>query len=217
MPLLSSAPRLEAVDRVSILLVDPDGDRYLPSLRSRFEVSAVSSEEQAIRALRAFQPTLVVTELDLPDGDGVSICRQSKASGANPPAVLVTTAVPERVPDALLEGCDGILLKPFAPNLLHARIGRLLRQREKALQNRAAWQRAGVTYLIEHSRLVPAGTNVVCQDASCPSCGQSGVINFDSAGLRRMWFACLPCRKVWLGLKHGALNANTTLEFQSTS
>jgi DNA-binding response OmpR family regulator len=204
MPMLSPAPRLEAVDRVSILLVDPDADPYLPSLRSRFEVTAVSSEEQAIRALRTIQPTLVVTELALPDGDGVSVCRQSKALTANPPTVLVTTAVPERVPDALLVGCDGILLKPFAPNLLHTRIARLLRQRAKVLQNRAVWERAGNTYLIEHSHLVATGTNVVCQDACCPSCGQSGIINFDSAGLRRIWYACLPCRKVWLGLKRDA-------------
>lgn len=197
------APQLDAADRVSILLVDPDAERYLPSLRSRFEVSAVSSEEQAMRALRAFQPTLVVTELALSDGDGVSVCRRSKAFPVNPPAVLVTTAVPERVPDALLEGCDAILLKPFAPNLLHTRIGRLLRQRVNALQNRAMRQRAGGTYLIEHSHLALAGTNVVCRYSACPSCGQSGVINFDSAGLRRMWYACLPCRKVWLGLKRG--------------
>jgi DNA-binding response OmpR family regulator len=193
------APLVDASDRVSILLVDPEADRYLPSLRSRFEVSAVRSEDQAVRALRAFQPTLVVTELALADGDGVSVCRQSKAFAANPPAVLVTTAAPDRVPEALLEGCDGILLKPFAPNLLHARIGRLLRQRSQALHNLALWQRAKATYLLEHSRLVMAGTNVVCHDTSCPSCGRSGVVNFDSAGLRRTWYACVPCRKVWLG------------------
>jgi DNA-binding response OmpR family regulator len=201
---LLPTPPLEAADPVSILLVDPDADRYVPSLRSRFEVSAVSSEDQAMRALRTFQPTLVVTELALPDGDGVSVCRRSKAFGANPPTVLVTTAVPERVPDALLEGCDGILLKPFAPNLLHTRIGRLLRQRAKLLQHRALWHRAGAKYRNEHSHLGLAGTNVVCNDACCPSCGQSGVVNFDTAGLRRMWYACLPCRKVWLGFKRGA-------------
>jgi DNA-binding response OmpR family regulator len=207
MPVLSPAflptPQLEA-DRVSILLVDPDADRYLPSLRSRFEVSAVSSEHQAMRALRAFQPTLVVTELALPDGDGVSVCRRSKAFAVNPPAVLVTTALPERVPDALLEGCDAILLKPFAPNLLHTRIGRLLRQRAKVLQHRNLWQAAGTACRIEHAHLALTGTNIVCKDASCPSCGQGGAINFDSAGLHRMWYACLPCRKVWLGLKRSA-------------
>lgn len=157
-----------------------------------------------MRALRVFQPTLVITELALSDGDGVSVCRRSKAFPVNPPAVLVTTSVAERVPDALLEGCDAILLKPFAPNLLHTRIGRLLRQRAKVVQHRALWQAAGTIYRTEKSHLAPNGTNVVCKDASCPSCGQGGVINFDSAGLRRMWYACLPCRKVWLGLKRSA-------------
>ena len=36
--------------------------------------------------------------------------------------------------------CDGVLLKPFAPNLLYARIGRLLRQRSEALRDKARHQ-----------------------------------------------------------------------------
>jgi DNA-binding response OmpR family regulator len=185
---------------MSILLVDPGGaEALLPGLRSRYEVTSAASEEQAVRALRTFQPSLVVTELALADGDGVSVCRASKACDANPPSVLAMTARPERVPEALIAGCDGVLVKPFAPNLLYTRISLLLRQRAKALKERALWQRARCAYLIEHSNSVMAGTNVVCHDACCPSCGQSGIINFDSAGRKRAWYACLPCRKVWLG------------------
>jgi DNA-binding response OmpR family regulator len=192
--------RTPVADSVSILFVDPGtADTYLPVLRRHYEVTAVSSEDQAIRALRAFQPTLIITELALPDGDGVSLCRQSKACDDGlPPSVLATTSVPERVPEALKAGCDGVLMKPFAPNLLFGRIGRLLRMRAKALQDRVMWQRARSTYLIEYSHRVMAGTNVVCHDASCPSCGERGVVSFDAASHRRMWYACLPCGKVWM-------------------
>lgn len=168
-------------------------------LRTRFEVSAVSSEDQASRALRALHPTLVITELALPEGDGVSVCRQSKAVTPDPPSVLATTPVAERVPDALIAGCDGVLLKPFAPNLLSARIGRLLRQRTKALRERTMWQRAKAAHLIEHSCEVLAGTNLVCRDTYCPTCAQGNVVSFDAASHRRMWYACLPCQKVWIG------------------
>jgi DNA-binding response OmpR family regulator len=196
---LSPAPGI-AVEPVSILFVDPGGaDSYLPLLRSHFEVTSAASEAQAIRALRTFQPSLVVTDLLLPDGDGVSVCRQSKAFSADPPSVLATTAIPERVPEALLAGCDGVLVKPFAPNLLFTRISRLLRLRTKVLAERAMWQRAKAAHLVERSNLMMSGTNTVWPDGDCPSCGHRGVVSFDAQSHRRMWFACLPCRKVWLG------------------
>ena len=189
---------VEDAERVSILLVDPAGaDVYLPALRARFEVTAVASAEQAIRALRAFQPTLVITELALSDGDGAQICRQAKAFPLNPPAVLATTAVPESVPDALLAGCDGVLLKPFQPNLLFGRIGLLLKQRAEALRTRAMWQRATAVRQIDAPHPQLEGTNIVWHDASCPSCGRPRVVSFDAADRRRMWYACMPCRNVW--------------------
>lgn len=180
-----------------MLLVDPDGDRYLPSLRARFEVSAVGSIEQAVRALRTFHPAVVVTELVLPDGDGVSICREAKAYGANP-SVLATTSVPELVPDALIAGCDGVLLKPFAPNLLFTRLGRLSQLRSKVQTQRAMWDRATTAYLRKHPQQLSSGTNIVWPDRDCPSCGHRGVVSFDAASYRRTWYACLPCRNVWL-------------------
>src|SRR5512145_2885705 len=106
MPGPTPALGIAAVEAVSILFVDPGAaDSYLPVLRRHFEVTSVTSEAQAIRALRAFQPSVVITELSLPDGDGVSVCRQSKALSTDPPSVLATTAFPERVPEALLAGC----------------------------------------------------------------------------------------------------------------
>jgi DNA-binding response OmpR family regulator len=199
---MPNAMRLEAVDKISILFVDPGvEDSYLPMLRRHYEVTAVPSEEQAVRALRAFQPTMVVTELTLPDGDGVSLCRESKAFNVDPPSVLALPSSPERVPEALKAGCDAILMKPFPPNLLYARIGLLLRLRAKALEERDMWQRAKSMYRIDDSRRVTTGTNVVHPDASCPSCAQGGAVSFDAVSHRRMWYACLPCGQVWIAAR----------------
>lgn len=188
-----------AADPVSILFVDPFADSHLPMLRRHFEVTAVSSEEQARRALRAFQPTLVITELTLPEGDGVSLCRESKALAGSTPSVLAVTASPERVPAALKAGCDAVLMKPFAPNLLHARIGRLLRLRARAAEERAMWERARSNYLTGQAGRVVDGTNIVFDDARCPACDRGGIVGFDAASHRRLWYACLACSKVWIG------------------
>jgi two-component system response regulator RstA len=157
---------------ISLLFVDPDdAGLYLPALRTRFEVTVVGTESQALRAMRAFQPTMVVTELALAEGDGVSICRHAKAFVEPPPAVLAMTSMPERVPDVLAAGCDGVLIKPFAPNLLFSRIGRLLKQRA-----------------------------VVAHRGACPTCRRGGVVSFDVVSRDRAWYACVPCRKVWVGV-----------------
>lgn len=196
---MASPAPVAAADPVSVLFVDPFADSYLPMLRRHFEVTAASSEEQARRALRAYQPTLVITELVLPEGDGVKLCRESKALGSDGPSVLAVTSVTERVPEALKAGCDAVLVKPFAPNLLHARIGRLLRLRARAAQQRAMWQRAQANYRVDFSSRVAESTHVVLRDACCLSCGHGEIVGFDAAGRRRMWYACLACDKVWIG------------------
>lgn len=191
--------RGEPRERPSILFVDPGtADAYLPSLRIHFEVTAASSVDQAIRALRAFQPTLVISELTVPEGDGLAICHQSKAL-ACPPSVLVTTAVPERVPGALLAGCDGVLMKPFARSLLHTRIGRLLRDRANARRERAVQQHVTMAGVNELTNPTQSGTNVVWPDVHCPSCSVGNAVAFDAASVKRMWYGCLACRHVWMG------------------
>lgn len=161
--------------RPSLLFVDPAGDAVVAALQRSFEVTAVASQERAVRALRTFHPTLVVTELTLPDGDGVEVCRESKTLPADPPLVLVTTATAARVPDALVAGCDSVLVKPFPPNLLYTRVGLLLRQ--------------------------PGAATVAWRDVRCPSCLQGGAVSFDTARGRRLWYACLKCHEVWIGAR----------------
>ena len=122
---------------------------------------------------------VIVADIDLPDSAGIDLCREAKRL-PKPPAVLVITERAERVPEALEARCDGVLLKPFAPNLLVARIGRLIRAR-------SAPSHTG------------DGTNRVWPTTACAHCGAQGVTSFEFASHRRAWYACLHCKNVWLG------------------
>jgi len=115
-----------------------------------------------------------------------------------PATVLVTTTDVEKIPDAILAGCDAVLLKPFAPNLLFARVGRLVRSRSTELRYRAVRQRAKSHHLHERSDLLLAGTNQQWPNTHCPYCMHQGVTSFEFTSYRRAWYACLDCKKVWL-------------------
>ncbi len=188
--MLSTSSPAAPATITDVLLIDTDiaAAMYGPSLRDKYRVHTAGSWEAARQHLTRNPPALVITELALGGISGVDVCRQAKAL-AVPSTVLVTTSDVSQVPDAIEAGCDGVLLKPFAPNLLHARIGRLLRGRLTDL--RAHGQ----------ARVAPGstGTNRHWPETPCPSCNRDGVTSFEFSSHRRSWYACLHCKQVWVG------------------
>lgn len=170
--------------RRSLLVV---GDEQIATLctsgplDSLYAVEKTPTLETALARLSRLQPGILLTELGLRDGDGVELCRAVRA-GSGPRVVLITTSDVARVPRALVAGCDSVLLKPFAPNLLFARLGRLTRD----LQSRLALP------------TIPVGTNQRWPTVECPNCGKAGATSFDATSLRRSWYACLDCENVWI-------------------
>ena len=75
---------------------------------------------------------LMLVDRMLPDGDGLDLLRQLRASGDRRPALCITARdrVEERV-DGLLGGADDYLTKPFAMAEMLARIKALARRAEK--------------------------------------------------------------------------------------
>ena len=188
--MLSTSSPAEPSTNTDVLLIDTDiaAAMYGPSLRDKYRVHTVDTWDAARQHLTRHPPALVITELALGGISGVEVCRQAKALPV-PPTVLVTTSDVSQVPDAIEAGCDGVLLKPFATNLLHARIGRLLRGRPGDLRLHA------------QARPAPgsSGTNRLWPETACPNCNHEGVTSFEFSSHRRSWYACLHCKQVWVG------------------
>jgi DNA-binding response OmpR family regulator len=183
----------------SLLLVDVEAhvDAVLAGLRDRFRVAVAMSTSDAVEQIARRHPSFVIAALDLLDEPDASVCRAAKQLEL-PSTVLVTTAVPERVPAALAAGCDSVLLMPFAPNLLYSRLGRLVRERSRLLRARAARQRAKVDHLLDRPSSLKGGTNQAWANTHCPTCDHQGVTSFEFVSYRRAWYACSTCQSVWI-------------------
>ena len=95
-----------------------------------YEVETASDGTEALRSLAVASPDAVVLDLQLPDVDGLEVCRRLRAVGDATPVLMLTArdAVNDRVA-GLDAGADDYLVKPFALAELLARLRALLRRR----------------------------------------------------------------------------------------
>lgn len=92
------------------------------------QVDVLHHGDDALVALRASVPDLVLLDLMLPGTDGLAICRELR-SFSTVPVIMVTARVEEI--DRLLGlelGADDYICKPFSPREVLARVRALLRR-----------------------------------------------------------------------------------------
>jgi CheY-like chemotaxis protein len=93
------------------------------------EVVAVSDGDQAIQRLESAPPDIVLADIGMPGRNGYEVARYVRQTPklAHIPVVLLTGAF-EPVDQAKANevGCDGVLAKPFEPQLVIGRVKELL-------------------------------------------------------------------------------------------
>jgi two-component system response regulator MprA len=95
-----------------------------------YEVQTAGTGGGALEALALDPPDALVLDLQLPDLDGLTVCRRLRAAGDDTPVLMLTArdAIDDRV-QGLDAGADDYLVKPFALAELLARLRALLRRR----------------------------------------------------------------------------------------
>jgi two-component system, OmpR family, KDP operon response regulator KdpE len=93
-----------------------------------YDVQLATDGEEALTVAAAFQPDLVVLDLNLPAMDGLSVCRQLRIWSPMPILVLSVREDEADKVAALDLGADDYLTKPFGIDELLARVRALLRR-----------------------------------------------------------------------------------------
>jgi len=98
--------------------------------RQGHEVLEAQDEPGAVKILQDEQPSLVLSDLRLPEGDGLGVLRASKDIDADIPVIVMTAygSIEDAV-RAMKEGAMDFLAKPVDPDHLLLLVHRALEQR----------------------------------------------------------------------------------------
>ena len=122
----------EAAVTVQRILVVDDEPAILRALTSAltargYGVSQAVTGQSAIDMVAVDPPDAVVLDLRLPDIDGVEVCRRVRAWSNVPIIILSADGLDQRKVDALDEGANDYVTKPYSTPELLARLRAVLR------------------------------------------------------------------------------------------
>lgn len=110
-------------DRLNVALVT-EIVALVPGVALRVEGTVAG----AVAALRAEPPSIVLVDLDLPDGSGLDVVDAATSLRPRPSVVVLTGDVSDAAGTTAVErGADGVLVKPY-------RVAQLLEAIETALR-----------------------------------------------------------------------------------
>jgi two-component system KDP operon response regulator KdpE len=128
-------------EKPRILIVDdePQITRVLRrSLMSHgYDVHVATDGDSALQTFGDWTPDLVVTDLAMPDMNGLQLCRRLRAITATPIIVLSVRGEERTKVEALDAGADDYVTKPFGMDELLARIRAALRRAPASSENSA--------------------------------------------------------------------------------
>lgn len=122
-----------------------------------YAVFEAADARSAMSALQADKPDLVILDLGLPDRDGIDVLREMRKLSALPILILSSRDFEASKVQALDEGADDYISKPFGSEELMARIRAALRHRLQQQGARPVYRSGPLSVDLMHRRVALDG------------------------------------------------------------
>ena len=136
-PQISHTAQKETEDKPMILVIDDHKDivwLITETLSSEYQVQEAYNAEKALEFLKQYTPSLIITDIMMPNMDGlelISLIKENKYT-RHIPLIIISAKISDQEQAAGLNiGADAYLTKPFSPTVLLSVVNRLMtNQRE---------------------------------------------------------------------------------------
>jgi phosphoserine phosphatase RsbU/P len=152
-------------DKIKILVVDDDasvvrGTAHLLE-QAGYATATAPNGAEALKTVQNFQPNLVLSDREMPEMNGVEMCRQIKGDPALSDVLVVlisgTYTQTEEQAAGLEAGADGYIARPIANRELAARVAAFVRilRLNRSLRAKNAELEAALAHVKTLSGLLP--------------------------------------------------------------
>jgi two-component system KDP operon response regulator KdpE len=126
-------------EKQKILVVDDESQiirvmRHILSAHA-YEIRTASDGEAGFELFNDWQPDLMITDLQMPNVDGLELCRKIRRVSQKPIIILSVKNDEKTIVEALDSGADDYVTKPFSSNELLARVRANLRRVSQKEEN----------------------------------------------------------------------------------
>ena len=136
----------EQSSRERILIVEDNNDvAYYTGnqLKPYYDVFYAPNGRMGLEKAEKLMPDLMITDLMMPEMDGLELCRQVRSSellGHIPIIIITARSTSDDLINGIKAGADAYLKKPFNAGELKVRVEKLLEQRRRLQEKFLAWR-----------------------------------------------------------------------------
>lgn len=128
---------MDDVQKILVVDDEPQITRVMRHILTAHQYSVRTADDgaPALDLFTEWSPELVITDLQMPEMDGLELCRRLRAISDVPIIILSVRNDEKTIVEALDAGADDYVVKPFSTNELLARVRSRLRRLPERSEN----------------------------------------------------------------------------------